>query len=254
MPEAVIVATARSPIGRAFKGSLKDLRPDDLAATIVRAALDKVPALDPTDIDDLMLGCGLPGGEQGYNMGRVVAILLGMDHLPGTTITRYCSSSLQTTRMAHARDQGRRGRRLHLRRRRDGVPVREGQQRLPARHEEPGVRRRRGPGGQGRRERRRQLARPARGRRRSPTSTSRWARPPRTWRCSRTSPARRWTSSPSAARTWPRRPSTTASGSGRSPRSPRPTAPSSARTTARAPAPRSRRSRSSSRCSGPTAG
>jgi acetyl-CoA C-acetyltransferase len=100
MPEAVIVATARSPIGRAFKGSLKDLRPDDLAATIVRAALDKVPELDPHDIDDLMLGCGLPGGEQGYNMGRVVSVLLGMDHLPGTTITRYCSSSLQTTRMA----------------------------------------------------------------------------------------------------------------------------------------------------------
>lgn len=100
MPEAVIVATARSPIGRAFKGSLKDLRPDDLAATIVRAALDKVPALDPRDIDDLMLGCGLPGGEQGYNMGRVVSVLLGMDHLPGTTVTRYCSSSLQTTRMA----------------------------------------------------------------------------------------------------------------------------------------------------------
>jgi acetyl-CoA C-acetyltransferase len=100
MPEAVIVSTARSPIGRAFKGSLKDLRPDDLAATIVRAALDKVPALDPRDIDDLMLGCGLPGGEQGYNMGRVVSTLLGYDFLPGTTITRYCSSSLQTTRMA----------------------------------------------------------------------------------------------------------------------------------------------------------
>jgi acetyl-CoA C-acetyltransferase len=100
MPEAVIVATARSPIGRAFKGSLKDLRPDDLSATIVRAALDQVPQLDPTDIDDLMLGCGLPGGEQGYNMGRIVAMLLGMDHLPGTTVTRYCSSSLQTTRMA----------------------------------------------------------------------------------------------------------------------------------------------------------
>src|SRR3712207_3842438 len=100
MPEAVIVAAARSPIGRAFKGSLKDIRPDDLTATIVRAALDQVPQLDPTDIDDLMLGCGLPGGEQGYNMGRVVSVLLGMDHLPGTTITRYCSSSLQTTRMA----------------------------------------------------------------------------------------------------------------------------------------------------------
>jgi acetyl-CoA C-acetyltransferase len=100
MPEAVIVATARSPIGRAFKGSLKDIRPDDLAATVVRAALDKVPSLDPTDIDDLMLGCGLPGGEQGHNMGRVISVLLGMDHLPGTTVTRYCSSSLQTTRMA----------------------------------------------------------------------------------------------------------------------------------------------------------
>jgi acetyl-CoA C-acetyltransferase len=100
VPEAVIVATARSPIGRAFKGSLKDIRPDDLTATIVKAALDKVPALDPRDIDDLMLGCGLPGGEQGMNMGRVVATLLGFDHLPGTTITRYCSSSLQTTRMA----------------------------------------------------------------------------------------------------------------------------------------------------------
>ncbi len=100
MPEAVIVAAARSPIGRAFKGSLVDVRPDDLTATIVRAALDQVPQLDPADIDDLLLGCGLPGGEQGYNLARVVAILLGMDHLPGATITRYCSSSLQTTRMA----------------------------------------------------------------------------------------------------------------------------------------------------------
>ncbi len=100
MPEAVIVATARSPIGRAFKGSLKDVRPDDLAALMVRAVLDKVPALDPRDIDDLMLGCGLPGGEHGFNMGRNVAVMLGFDHLPGTTITRYCSSSLQTTRMA----------------------------------------------------------------------------------------------------------------------------------------------------------
>src|SRR3712207_5035677 len=100
MPEAVIVAAARSPIGRAFKGSLKDLRPDDLTATIVRTALDQVPQLDPTDIDDLLLGCGLPGGEQGYNMGRVVSVLLGVDFLPAATITRYCSSSLQTTRMA----------------------------------------------------------------------------------------------------------------------------------------------------------
>ncbi|HVF06919.1 MAG TPA: acetyl-CoA C-acetyltransferase [Frankiaceae bacterium] len=100
MAEAVIVATARSPIGRAFKGSLKELRPDDLTATIIRAALDKVPALDPHTIDDIMLGCGLPGGEQGFNMARVVAILLGLDDVPGTTLTRYCASSLQTTRMA----------------------------------------------------------------------------------------------------------------------------------------------------------
>jgi acetyl-CoA C-acetyltransferase len=100
MTDAVIVGVARSPIGRAFKGSLRDLRPDDLAASIVRAALDKVPQLDPAEIDDLMLGCGLPGGEAGFNMGRVVAVLLGYDHLPGTTLTRYCASSLQTTRMA----------------------------------------------------------------------------------------------------------------------------------------------------------
>ncbi|WP_304453475.1 acetyl-CoA C-acetyltransferase [Nocardiopsis sp. YSL2] len=101
MPEAVIVATARSPIGRAFKGSLKDLRPDDLTAQIVGAALAKVPELDPKQIDDLMLGCGLPGGEQGFNLARIVAVQLGLDTVPGTTVTRYCSSSLQTTRMAY---------------------------------------------------------------------------------------------------------------------------------------------------------
>jgi acetyl-CoA C-acetyltransferase len=100
MPEAVIVAAARSPIGRAGKGSMVSIRPDDLTVQIVRAALDKVPELDPADIDDLMLGCGLPGGEQGFNMGRVVAVMLGYDHIPGCTISRYCSSSLQTSRMA----------------------------------------------------------------------------------------------------------------------------------------------------------
>jgi len=101
MPEAVIVATARSPIGRAAKGSLRDVRPDDLAAAIVRAALDKVPQLDPTTLDDLYLGCGLPGGEQGFNMARVVTTLLGLDGVPAATLTRYCASSLQTTRMAY---------------------------------------------------------------------------------------------------------------------------------------------------------
>jgi acetyl-CoA C-acetyltransferase len=100
MPEAVIVAAARSPIGRAGKGSLTEIRPDDLAAQIITAALEQVPALDPSSVDDLMLGCGLPGGEQGFNMARVVAVLLGLDSVPGTTVNRYCSSSLQTTRMA----------------------------------------------------------------------------------------------------------------------------------------------------------
>jgi acetyl-CoA C-acetyltransferase len=101
MPEAVIVSTARSPIGRAFKGSLKDVRPDDLAATLVKAALEKVPALDPADIDDLYLGCAEPWGEHGYNMARVVAVLAGYDHLPAVTVNRFCASSVQTTRMAY---------------------------------------------------------------------------------------------------------------------------------------------------------
>jgi acetyl-CoA C-acetyltransferase len=100
MPEAVIVSTARSPIGRAFKGSLASIRPDDLATQMVRAALDKVPLLDPRDIDDLIMGCGQPAGESGFNIGRTVAVQLGYDFLPGTTVNRYCSSSLQTTRMA----------------------------------------------------------------------------------------------------------------------------------------------------------
>lgn len=100
MTEAVIVSTARSPIGRAFKGSLKDMRPDDLAVQMVHAALAKVPGLDPKDIVDLHLGVGQPAGESGYNLGRVVAVESGFDHIPGVTVNRYCSSSLQTTRMA----------------------------------------------------------------------------------------------------------------------------------------------------------
>jgi acetyl-CoA C-acetyltransferase len=100
MTDAYIVATARSPIGRARKGSLAGLRPDDLAARMVQTALDTVPGLDPARIDDLMLGCGQPAGEQGFNLGRIVAVLLGLDGVPGTTVNRYCSSSLQTTRMA----------------------------------------------------------------------------------------------------------------------------------------------------------
>lgn len=100
MAEAVIVSTARSPIGRAFKGSLKDERPDDITSQIVKAALAKVPALNPAQVEDLMLGTGSPAGEQGFNLARVVAVMSGMDDVPGVTVNRYCSSSLQTIRMA----------------------------------------------------------------------------------------------------------------------------------------------------------
>ncbi|GAF49515.1 acetyl-CoA C-acetyltransferase [Rhodococcus wratislaviensis] len=100
MPEAVIVSAVRSPIGRAGKGSLKDIRPDDLAAQMVAAALARVPELDPAEVDDLILGCGQPAGQSGFNMAKVVSTTLGFDFMPGVTVNRYCSSSLQTTRMA----------------------------------------------------------------------------------------------------------------------------------------------------------
>jgi len=100
MAEAVIVSTARSPIGRAFKGSLKDERPDDITSQMVKAALEKVPQLNPNEVEDLILGTGSPAGEQGFNMARVVAVMAGLDEVPGVTVNRYCSSSLQTIRMA----------------------------------------------------------------------------------------------------------------------------------------------------------
>jgi len=100
MSEAVIVSTARSPIGRAMKGSLKNVRPDDLAVTVISAALSRVPGLDPRLVEDLYLGCTEPSGEQGTNLARVVAVLAGFDHLPGSTINRFCASSVQTIRMA----------------------------------------------------------------------------------------------------------------------------------------------------------
>ena len=100
MPEAVIVSTARTPIGRANKGSLTECRPDDMAALVLRAALEKVPALDPQTVEDVIMGCGQPAGEAGYNIGRVAALLAGMPDVPGVTVNRYCSSSLQTIRMA----------------------------------------------------------------------------------------------------------------------------------------------------------
>ncbi|WP_311213136.1 MULTISPECIES: acetyl-CoA C-acetyltransferase [unclassified Arthrobacter] len=105
MTEAVIVSTARSPIGRAFKGALRDERPDDLATAMVQAALAKIPAFEPgaedgRGLDDLLLGCAEPSGEAGSNMARVVAVLAGMDRVPAATINRFCASSLQTLRMA----------------------------------------------------------------------------------------------------------------------------------------------------------
>ena len=100
MPEAVIVAAARSPIGRAHKGSLTEMRADDLATAMMRAALSQVPALDPHELDDVVVGCAQPAGEQGYNLGRMVALQLGLDDVPGTVVHRYCASSLQAIRMA----------------------------------------------------------------------------------------------------------------------------------------------------------
>ncbi|MDF2093764.1 acetyl-CoA C-acetyltransferase [Knoellia sp. 3-2P3] len=101
MTEAVIVSTARTPIGRAFKGSLKDVRPDDLSVAVIEAALAKVPQLDPSLVEDLYWGCAEPSGKHGSNMARVISVLAGFDHLPGATVNRFCASSVQTTRMAY---------------------------------------------------------------------------------------------------------------------------------------------------------
>ena len=100
MPEAVIVATGRTPIGRANKGSLVECRPDDLSALVLRSVLDQVPQLNPAEVEDVLLGCGQPAGEAGYNIARVAALMAGLDNVPGVTVNRYCSSSLQTIRMA----------------------------------------------------------------------------------------------------------------------------------------------------------
>ena len=215
MPEAVIVATTRSPIGRAVKGSLATMRPDDLAAQMVRAALDKVPSLDPKDIDDLMMGCAQPAGEAGYNVARAVAVELGYDFLPGTTVNRYCSSSLQTTRMAfHAIKAGEGDVFISA-----GVETVSrfgvGRGRRRSQQQERAVRRGAGAHRQAGRGRRRSGTTRATTAT-SPTSTSRWARPPRTSRCTPASAARTRTTGACAARTAPRTPSRAASSSARS--------------------------------------
>ncbi|WP_419919699.1 acetyl-CoA C-acetyltransferase [Candidatus Poriferisocius sp.] len=99
MPEAVIVATSRTPIGRAMKGSLVDVRPDDMSAFIIGDVLGKVPQIEGSDVEDIMWGCAQPAGEAGYNIARLSGLLAGVD-VPGVTVNRYCSSSLQTIRMA----------------------------------------------------------------------------------------------------------------------------------------------------------
>ena len=99
-PQAVIVSAARTPIGRARKGSLKDIRPDDLAAGVIDAALTKINALDPHTLDDILVGCAEPRDEQGGNMARRIAVQLGLDGVPAATINRFCASSVQTARIA----------------------------------------------------------------------------------------------------------------------------------------------------------
>ena len=179
MPEAVIVSDRPLPDRTRGQGLARDIRPDDLAAQMVRAALDKVPELDPTEIDDLMLGCGLPGGEQGYNMGRVVAVLPAATTCPAQPSTAYCSSSLQTTRMAlHAIKAGE-GDVFISAGVETGQPVRQGQSDSTARTPRTRVFADAKARTAERAGRRRAWADP-REDGRSPTSTSPWVRPRRT--------------------------------------------------------------------------
>ena len=214
MPEAVIVAAARSPIGRAFKGSLRPSGPTT-SPQMVRAALDQVPALDPHQIDDLMLGLRPARRRAGLQHGPRRRRAARLRPLPGTTVTRYCSSSLQTTRMAmHAIRAGEGDVFISA-----GVETvsrfAKGSSDTLAGHAQPDIRR--GRGAHREAAERGATTGTIRGRTACcPTSTWRWARPPRTWRSSRASPARTWTTSACARRTWPSRRSRTASGRGRS--------------------------------------
>ncbi|NEA61607.1 acetyl-CoA C-acyltransferase [Streptomyces sp. SID12488] len=100
MQHAVITSAVRTPIGRARKGVLADVRPDDLLARTVAEAVARTPGLTPDQVADLVVGCALPGGEQGFNIARIAAVLLGWDHVPGVTVNRFCTSSLQAIRIA----------------------------------------------------------------------------------------------------------------------------------------------------------
>ena len=200
MPEAVVVSVARSPIGRAVKGSLATMRPDDLASQVIQAVLDKVPELDPREIDDLMLGCAQPSGEAGYNIARAVAVELGYDFLPGTTVNRFCSSSLQAARMAfHAIKAGEGDVFISA-----GVEtvsrLQQGRRQRPAWHTQQRLRCGPGPYRQCRPRALPSGTIPARTAN-FPTSTSRWARPPKTWPYIPVSAARTKTAGRCAART-----------------------------------------------------
>ena len=217
MTEAVIVATARTPIGRANKGSLTQVRPDDMSAFILADVLSKVPGLDPADVEDVIWGIGQPGGEGGYNIARVASVLAGVN-APGVTVNRYCSSSLQAIRMAaHAIKAGEgdcfvTGGVETVSRYGNGAadtgPHNDSFSSAEVRTQPAPA-----PGPT--------TGRPPRG---CPTSTSPWARPPRTWPSTRASPGRPRTSGGSCPRTGPRPPATGACSSGRSPRTRGPTA------------------------------
>ncbi len=144
MTEAVIVAATRSPIGRAAKGTMTELRPDDLAATIVRAACAQVPQLEPTAFDDLILGCAQPAGEQGYNMARVVGLLADLPTRAGPDDQPVLLVLARLDPDRRSRHQGRRGRRLHRRRRRVREPLRDRPRRRCPRLAQPALPRRRG--------------------------------------------------------------------------------------------------------------
>ena len=105
MPEAVIVDTLRTPIGRAFKGSLTQVRPDDMGAYVVDQLLDRHPEVDPASVKDLICGCGMTQGEQAFNVGRIITLLSEKlpDQVTGSTIARYCASSLNSIRIADVR-------------------------------------------------------------------------------------------------------------------------------------------------------
>src|SRR2546423_13611210 len=107
MPEAVIVSSVRTPVGRAYKGSLRATRPDDLAALAIKEALARVAGLDAREIDDVILGCAMPEGEQGMNVARIAALRAGLPvETSAMTINRFCSSGLQAIALAADRIRG----------------------------------------------------------------------------------------------------------------------------------------------------